>query len=134
MESVGERLRILREREGKTQEEISKLLGTTQQIYSRYETNRNDLPLRHLVNLANYYKVSADYLLGRVPYQKIPPEFSDSLLKNITVGDFVCHVCSFNSSSKKMLIDYVNYLSYRETTEKKKKARASEEKDTEHPV
>ena len=134
METVGERLRILREREGKTQEEISKFLGTTQQIYSRYETNRNDLPLRHLLNLADYYKVSADYLLGRIPYQRIPPELSGSLLKNITVGDFICHVCSFNSTSKKMLIDYVNYLSYRESTEKKRKAKESGQTGSEQPL
>lgn len=48
MIAAGDRLRDLREDKGKTQAEISSLLGTTQQIYSRYETNRTDLPLRHL--------------------------------------------------------------------------------------
>ena len=45
MIAAGDRLRDLREDKGKTQAEISSLLGTTQQIYSRYETNRTDLPL-----------------------------------------------------------------------------------------
>ena len=40
MIAAGDRLRDLREDKGKTQAEISSLLGTTQQIYSRYETNR----------------------------------------------------------------------------------------------
>ena len=31
---LGERLRLLREKNGKTQEDISKVIGTTQQIYS----------------------------------------------------------------------------------------------------
>ena len=39
MIAAGDRLRDLREDKGKTQAEISSLLGTTQQIYSRYETN-----------------------------------------------------------------------------------------------
>ena len=65
MIAAGDRLRDLREDKGKTQAEISSLLGTTQQIYSRYETNRTDLPLRHLIKLADYYHVSTDYLLGR---------------------------------------------------------------------
>ena len=43
MIAAGDRLRDLREDKGKTQAEISSLLGTTQQIYSRYETNRTDL-------------------------------------------------------------------------------------------
>ena len=37
MIAAGDRLRDLREDKGKTQAEISSLLGTTQQIYSRYE-------------------------------------------------------------------------------------------------
>ena len=47
---LGERLRLLREKNGKTQEDISKVIGTTQQIYSRYETNKTELPVRHLLN------------------------------------------------------------------------------------
>ena len=62
---LGERLRLLREKNGKTQEDISKVIGTTQQIYSRYETNKTELPVRHLLNLSSYYNVSTDYLLGR---------------------------------------------------------------------
>lgn len=76
MIAAGDRLRDLREDKGKTQAEISSLLGTTQQIYSRYETNRTDLPLRHLIKLADYYQVSADYILGRTSYPKNPPEMA----------------------------------------------------------
>ena len=76
MIAAGDRLRDLREDKGKTQAEISSLLGTTQQIYSRYETNRTDLPLRHLIKLADYYQVSADYILGRTSYPKNPPEMT----------------------------------------------------------
>lgn len=81
MIAAGDRLRDLREDKGKTQAEISSLLGTTQQIYSRYETNRTDLPLRHLIKLADYYQVSADYILGRTSYPKNPPEMAKPFLK-----------------------------------------------------
>ena len=74
MIAAGDRLRDLREDKGKTQAEISSLLGTTQQIYSRYETNRTDLPLRHLIKLADYYHVSTDYLLGRTDEPTPPPK------------------------------------------------------------
>jgi transcriptional regulator with XRE-family HTH domain len=115
---LGERLRLLREKNGKTQEDISKVIGTTQQIYSRYETNKTELPVRHLLNLSSYYNVSTDYLLGRIDYPKIAPEFSNSLIQNVTIGDFVCRIDSFNSKSKRLLVDYVNYM---ENTEKLKK-------------
>lgn len=118
---LGERLRLLREKNGKTQEDISKVIGTTQQIYSRYETNKTELPVRHLLNLSSYYNVSTDYLLGRIDYPKIAPEFSNSLIQNVTIGDFVCRIDSFNSKSKRLLVDYVNYPTYMENTEKLKK-------------
>ena len=77
--------------------------------------------MRHLLNLSSYYNVSTDYLLGRIDYPKIAPEFSNSLIQNVTIGDFVCRIDSFNSKSKRLLVDYVNYLTYMENTEKLKK-------------
>lgn len=64
-----ERLRELREdREPKTnQRDVAELLNTTQQYYSEYENGKRPLPIEHLITLCNYYKVSADYILG-IPY------------------------------------------------------------------
>ncbi|MBR6393669.1 MAG: helix-turn-helix transcriptional regulator [Ruminococcus sp.] len=50
---------------------IVKLLKTTQPQYSRYETGERDLPIRHLVTLADYYNVSTDYILGRTNNKKL---------------------------------------------------------------
>ena len=60
-----QRLRDLREDHDKTQAEIAAVLGTSQTMYARYERGANELPLRHLLTLADYYGVSVDYLLGR---------------------------------------------------------------------
>ena len=60
-----QRLRDLREDHDKTQQDIADILGTSQTMYARYERGANELPLRHLLTLAEYYGVSADYLLGR---------------------------------------------------------------------
>ena len=59
------RLRDLREDHDKTQQQIADILGTSQTMYARYERGANELPLRHLLTLADYYSVSVDYLLGR---------------------------------------------------------------------
>lgn len=47
-----------------SQNEIAKVLGISQQTYSRYETGVNEIPVHHIVTLANYYNTSADYILG----------------------------------------------------------------------
>ena len=64
MEKYVKRIRDLREDHDKTQQEIAKVLGTSQTMYARYERGANEMPLRHLIKLCNYYNVSADYILG----------------------------------------------------------------------
>ena len=58
------RLRQLREDHDKAQAEIAAYLGINQTVYSRYETGKNDMKPFHIIALCDYYKVSADYLLG----------------------------------------------------------------------
>jgi len=64
MKEYWEILRELREDRDITQSEIAALLNTTQQVYSRYEKGINEMPIRHLRTLCEYYCVSADYVLG----------------------------------------------------------------------
>lgn len=57
-------LRELREDNDLKQSDIAKILNTTQQVYSRYEKGINEMPIRHIITLCKFYKVSADYILG----------------------------------------------------------------------
>ena len=59
-----ERLKDLRKEAGLTQKEIAGYLGCSQQLYSNYEQGCRRLPVKHLILLAEYYNVSADYILG----------------------------------------------------------------------
>lgn len=65
------RIRDLREDNDKTQSEIAEFLGTSQTMYARYERGANELPIRHLIKLADFYGVSTDYILGRTDNQKL---------------------------------------------------------------
>ena len=57
-------LRELREDRDLKQSAVARILGTTQQVYSRYENGINEMPIRHLRTLCEYYNVSADYVLS----------------------------------------------------------------------
>ena len=59
------RLRDLREDNDLTQTEVANLLFTSQTVYSRYERGALTIPVEHLIMLADFYKVSTDYILGR---------------------------------------------------------------------
>ena len=65
MKKIKTRLRDMREDFDKSQTEIARLLHTTQQQYSKYEGGIQEIPVHHLLTLADYYHVSTDYLLGR---------------------------------------------------------------------
>lgn len=58
------RLKNLREDNDLKQKEIAEILGTTQSYYAQYENGKRPLPVIHLITLAQYYRVSADYILG----------------------------------------------------------------------
>ncbi len=58
------RLRDLREDNNYTQKDIAAVLFTTQPQYYRYEKGLRDLPCEHVIILADFYKVSTDYILG----------------------------------------------------------------------
>jgi hypothetical protein len=38
----------------------SAVLGTTQQVYSRYESGENEMPIRRLITLTGFCNISAD--------------------------------------------------------------------------
>ncbi len=60
-----QRLRDLREDMDINQTQVAKLLHTSQTVYSRYERGFQTIPVEHLLILADFYKVSTDYILGR---------------------------------------------------------------------
>ncbi|MBQ8249284.1 MAG: helix-turn-helix transcriptional regulator [Clostridia bacterium] len=68
-----ERIRGLREDNDLRQQDIAELLQTTQQVYSRYEKGTNEIPVRHLITLARFYRVSVDYILGETDCKKRYP-------------------------------------------------------------
>lgn len=59
------RLKDLRIDNDLSQEDIAILLKTTQQQYSKYERGEQEIPVHHLITLADHYHESVDYLLGR---------------------------------------------------------------------
>lgn len=58
------RLKDLREDHDLTQTQVAQILHTTQQQYYKYEKGIQEIPVRHLITLAQYYGVSVDYILG----------------------------------------------------------------------
>lgn len=70
MNTYTKRLIELRKENKVSQNEIAILLETTQQQISKYEKEIQELPIRHLIKLAVFYKTSLDYITGLTDSKK----------------------------------------------------------------
>lgn len=60
-----DRIRSLREDNDITQKQIAEYLKVHQTTYSDYELGNVNMPISVLINLADLYNTSIDYLVGR---------------------------------------------------------------------
>lgn len=66
------RMKSEREDHDESQRKLAASIGITQDQYWKYETGKNEMPIRYLIEFCHHYKVSADYLLG-IPYNYRKP-------------------------------------------------------------
>lgn len=61
---IADRIKSLRENQNKTQSELAKQLGITRSSVNAWEMGISVPSTQYVVELANIFKVSTDYLLG----------------------------------------------------------------------
>lgn len=64
---IGSKLKELRTKKGLTIASLCDQLKMNQNTYAKYERNERDVSTETLSNLADFYGVTTDYLLGREP-------------------------------------------------------------------
>lgn len=60
-----QRLKDLREDKDMTQENVAQIIDTSREQYSRWERGAQEIPFHHAITLADFYRVSLDYIAGR---------------------------------------------------------------------
>ena len=61
---MNERLEYLREEKDLLKKDIAKILGVVDSVYTEWENEKLTIPTRRLYQLANYYEVNIDYIVG----------------------------------------------------------------------
>lgn len=74
MEILAERLVKLRSERKLSRREVAASIQITERTYQRYENSERDPSAPVLLALAEYYHVSADYLLGRTDHRELYPQ------------------------------------------------------------
>lgn len=78
--NLGEQLRALRRRDGRTQEELAQALGVTPQAVSRWEKELCFPDMALIPSIANYFGVSIDELFG---YQNDRDRRIDAIIRQV---------------------------------------------------
>ena len=71
MPVFSDRLKALRKDKKLKQKDVAELLHCTERHYQRIEYGQINLPSLDLLFLADYFGVSADYLLGRTENREV---------------------------------------------------------------
>ena len=122
MKPLNELLREMREDRDVKQKTIADLIGTTQQQYSKYEKGLSDLPLRVLPILADFYDVSADFLIGRSGRYFKTPLIELKVTKSKRSNELLTDILSLNSANREAVVDYVFMQKLKEEYNKQKKS------------
>ncbi len=114
---LGERIANLRKSKGISQEELADVLLTSRQAVSKWERGESDPDIGRLKDLAVYFNVSIDYLLGYDMESISVNSFIDRTKKCIETAnhdisvDEIRMIVSRNKNNFDLLITVIEYLS-----------------------
>ena len=99
------KLKELRKSTGKTQIEVAKDLGISQQNYCRYENGQHEPDLETLKRIADYFHTTTDFLIDHeVPYLINKSQFSNEQL------DILEKIKNLDKEQCKIIISYIDGL------------------------
>ncbi len=120
MKEPREVIRALREDNDLTQEYVAtNVLRTTQQHYSSYERGETALPLQMIIILADYYKVSTDYIMGRTASTQGIEALNEAVSDEYTAGHLLTDVLSLKEPGRLSVIEYVQLQKLKQKNEGK---------------
>lgn len=75
--NLGERIRMLREKKYLSQEDLGKVLHLEQTTISSYERGISQPSIKTIIEMASFFEVSVDFLVGHTP-DKLNEEMMDT--------------------------------------------------------
>lgn len=108
----GEKLKSLREEDNVKQKKLAEILNISRSLYGRYETEHETIPIKHLIVLCNYFKVSMDYILGFTTLRKYNFNSGDIINKDIVAK----RLKEFRKNQKITQVELANILKVNQST------------------
>lgn len=117
MRSFSEILTSLREERGIYQKELAAILKVSVGTVSNYENNIHFPDQEALLQLADYFGVTVDYLLGRTSYRYSLDTLNEEYAPGMTVAELVDIIQHFSPQNTASFLDYIELLQLRQKAE-----------------
>lgn len=117
MRSFGDILTSLREERGIYQKELAAILKVSVGTVSNYENNIHFPDQEALLQLADYFGVTVDYLLGRTSYRYSLDTLNEEYAPGMTVAELVDIIQHFSRQNTASFLDYIELLQLRQKAE-----------------
>lgn len=108
---IGEIITNLRKEHNLTQQELGEILSVSSGTISNYEHNVHEPDLVSLNKMADYFKVTTDFLLGRTQYRCTPEILESYRINEHTVCDITNTILAMDQNSQDAIIKYIEYIS-----------------------
>lgn len=107
MQTLGSKVKQLRNATGLTLNELARAASTTEATLSRLEAGKmNQLKSEKLKSLATALRVSVDFLLGEDDLQKV----EDIIARDTEAREMVSSYSQMDAASRKQLRDFAQFL------------------------
>ena len=113
MASFGELLEELRSDKKMTQKDLAKVLHVSVGTISNYERNIYYPEIEKLANLADFFQVTTDYLLGRCKYNFSPDIFREKIVGNVDVGNVIEMIRNLPAERQRALLLLLDDMNFR---------------------
>ena len=107
MALFGELLAELRQDKKLTQKELAQVIYVTPGTISNYENNAHFPDVEKLVELADFFGVTTDYLLGRSTFNLSLDIFNEYIGTDKTIGEIIEDIRSLSLHRKQTLLQII---------------------------
>lgn len=98
-----ERLKMLREESGFTQQHLAEVLNLTSGAVSHYENGTNEPTIDTLIRIADVLNVSVDYLVGNADANLPPNEMKKPYCKGVSTDSLIQRAILLDQSHRQEL-------------------------------
>ncbi len=100
-------LKKLRTEKGISQQQLADIIGVSQQSVNKYENHNSEPEIAVLINMANYFQTSVDYLIGNSEFDHVIEELRpyDLNREEIRLIDRYRELSSREKESIKLIIE-----------------------------